>query len=274
MFIDADCHIAAGPHGIGVDELLRRLDAVDVERAVCWPMVSYTREIYPDNRAIYEGFRAHPNRVIPFGGINPLLGLPQAQDELKRCIEEYGVRGVKLNGARDGYYIDDPDLSMPLIDAIAASGITLAFHCGANDFEKTHPYRIARISDAYPDLRIMIVHMGGGAQPSMSDAVIDLARRYPNWWLIDSEADYRKIHKALQFLGAERVCYGSDTPFVPMRFEWGIRQVVYQDLEQGGSGAGLWWQYGAPLGVERLEAGDGANRRHGGRPANLAAIRR
>jgi predicted TIM-barrel fold metal-dependent hydrolase len=230
MRIDADCHIAAGQHGIGIDELLRRLDAVGVEKAVCWPMVTYAREIYPDNRAIYDGYKAHPDRIIPFGGVNPMLGMQQAQDELKRCIEEYGVVGVKLNGARDGYYIDHPELSLPLVQTIADRGIALAFHCGANDFEKTHPFRIASISDAYPNLRIMIVHMGGGAQPSMSDAVIDLAKRYRNWWLIDSEADYRKIHRALKVLGAERVCYGSDTPFVPMRFEWGIRQVVYQDI--------------------------------------------
>lgn len=232
MRIDADCHIAAGQHGIGIDELLRRLDAAGVDKAVCWPMVTYAREIYPDNRAIYDGYKAHPDRIIPFGGVNPMLGMQQAQDELKRCIEEYGVVGVKLNGARDGYYIDHPELSLPLVRTIADKGLALAFHCGANDFEKTHPFRIAAISDAYPNLRIMIVHMGGGAQPSMSDAVIDLAQRYRNWWLIDSEADYRKIHRALKVLGAERVCYGSDTPFVPMRFEWGIRQVVYQDIAE------------------------------------------
>ncbi len=230
MLIDADCHIAAGSHGIGVDELLRRLDAAGVEKAVCWPMVTYTRDIYPDNHAIYHGYRTHPDRIIPFCGVNPKLGVQQAREELKRCIEDYGVLGVKLNGARDSYYIDDPELSLPLVQTIAERGIALAFHCGANDFERTHPFRIASISDAFPNLRIMIVHMGGGAHPSMSNAAIDLAKRYPNWWLIDSEAGYRDVHRALQALGADRVCYGSDTPFVPMRFEWGIRQVVYQDL--------------------------------------------
>lgn len=234
MIIDADCHISAHApeHGISVDALLRQLDALGIDRAVCWPMVSYTREIAADNRVIYEGYKAHPDRIIPFGGVNPRLGLNQARDELKRYIEEYGFKGVKLNGARDAYYIDDPQLSLPLVQMTAEAGIVLAFHCGVNDFEKTHPFRIAKLSDLFPDLPIMVVHLGGSGQPTMHDAAIELAGRYPTWYLIDSEADYRKVLVAIDRLGAERVCYGSDTPFCPTRFEYGMRQVWYQDLSE------------------------------------------
>jgi uncharacterized protein len=72
--------------------------------------------------------------------------------------------------------------------------------------------------------------MGGAGNPSLHDAVIELAEQHTQWTLVDSEADYRKVHKALKVLGAGRLCYGSDTPFCPMRYEWGIRQVVYSDL--------------------------------------------
>ena len=234
MFIDSDCHVSSRAHGPGIssDELIRQLDLAGVDRAVCWPMVSYTREIAADNAAIYEAAKAHPDRVIGFCGVNPLLGMQQALEELERCIEVYGVKGVKLNGARDGYYIDDPKLSLPLIDRVAESGIALAFHCGANDYEKTHPFRIAKVSEMYPDLPILVVHMGGSGQPDLCDAVIEFAARYPSWYLIDSEADYRKVHKAVNALGPDRVCYGSDTPFCPMRYEWAIRQAIYQDLDE------------------------------------------
>jgi uncharacterized protein len=232
MYIDADCHISAKPAGfeIGIDELLKRLDTVGVDKAICWPMLTYTREVAADNKAIYRGAHLHADRIMRFGGLNPRLGLDHSKAELDRCIDEYGMLGIKLNGARDNYYIDDPQLSLPLIERIAAAKLVLAVHCGANDYERTHPFRIGKISELFPELKILVVHMGGAGQPSLHDAVIELAGRYPNWYLIDSEADYRKVHQALRTLGPQRICYGSDAPFTPMRFEWGIRQVIYQDL--------------------------------------------
>ncbi len=232
MRIDADCHISsrAAPGEIGVDELVRQLDQLSVDKAITWPMVSYTREIASDNRAIYEGARHYPDRIIPFGGVNPRLGLEQAKDELRRCIEEYGMRGIKLNGARDIYFIDDPRLSLPLVEMIAAAGLVLAVHCGANDYERTHPFRVAKLSARFPALPILIVHMGGAGQPHLHEAVIEFAAQYPSWWLVDSEADYRRVQSAIQRLGASRVCFGSDTPFCQMRYEWALRQVAYQDL--------------------------------------------
>jgi len=232
MFIDADCHVTSRDSNSAgsINQLLRDLDALGVDKAICWPKVTMPSEMASDNETIYEGARSHPDRIIPFCGVNPRLGMQEAKDELKLCIEVYGVKGVKLNGARDGYYIDDPVLSLPLIDMIADAGLILALHCGSNDFERTHPFRIAKISDAYPHLPILVVHMGGAGRPDLHDATIEFAARYPTWHLIDSEADYRKVHKALQVLGAHRVCYGSDSPFCPMRFEWAIRQAVYQHL--------------------------------------------
>lgn len=252
MFIDADCHIssrATDSQGT-IHQLLRDLDELGVEKAICWPRVALPREIASDNRAIYEGAKAHPDRIIAFCGVNPCLGPQEAKEELKRCIEVYGVKGVKLNGARDGYYVDDPELSFPLIDMIAGAGLVLALHCGSNDFERTHPFRIAKISDAYPHLPIMVVHMGGSGRPDLHDATIEFAATRHNWYLVDSEADYRKVLKALRVLGPDRILYGSDNPFCPMRFEWGIRQAIYQYLSEADRAKVLGENAARMLGIE------------------------
>jgi hypothetical protein len=59
------------------------------------------------------------------------LGLDAARAAVKRCVEEYGFYGVKLNGAQNSYYIDDPQLALPIVEEIARTGKLLAFHVGA-----------------------------------------------------------------------------------------------------------------------------------------------
>ncbi len=262
MIIDADCHVSARETGpeIGVEQLLRRMDKIGVERAICWPHVSYQRELAEDNRAICEGARAHPDRIIAFCGVNPRLGLATAQDELRRCIEVYGVRGVKLNGARDVYPIDDAELALPLVEAIHQAGLVLAVHCGPPDVEKTHPHRLANLSSQFPALRMLIVHMGGSGVPDVNRTVVSFARQHPNWLLVDSEADYRQVQLAISVLGAERVCYGSDSPFCDMRYEWGIRQVVYQDLTPAQRDAILGGNVARMLGLKQSDPPSGGSR--------------
>ena len=230
MIIDADCHVSSREPAGSIDELLRQMDQLGIDKAICWPKFLFPNDMEADNKAIGEGARKHPDRIIPFAGINPKLGTKRGLEELDRCINEYGIRGVKLNGVRDRYFIDDKSLSYPVVEQLDKQDLVFATHCGSDDFEKTHPYRIAKISDNFPNLQVLLIHFGGSGRPDIHEAAIEFAQKQPKWHLVDSEADYRKILRALEVLGANRISYGSDSPFCPMRYEWGLRQVIYQDL--------------------------------------------
>lgn len=231
MIIDADCHLSARPDGfeISPEQLVRLLDENGVDQAVCWPMASYQREVAEDNAAIYAGARRFPDRIIPFGGVNPRLGLDRALQEVERC-RDYGFVGVKLNGARDSYFIDDPAISLPVIEKLAAHGMVLALHCGANDFERTHPFRVAKIASAFPQMPVIMVHLGGAAIPHLHAAAIELAAPHPNILIADSEAQPSWILNAVRTLGAERVCYASDAPFQLMHVMLAMHLALLRDL--------------------------------------------
>ena len=64
---------------------------------------------------------------------------------------------------------------MPVVEQIAARGMVLALHCGSNDFERTHPYRVAKIAAAFPNLHILMIHMGGAGLPTLHAAAIEFA---------------------------------------------------------------------------------------------------
>jgi predicted TIM-barrel fold metal-dependent hydrolase len=138
---------------------------------------------------------------------------------VKKCVYDYGFYGVKLNGAQNSYYIDSPDMSMPIIEEIAKTSKLLAFHVGADAIEHTHPFRVAKIAKQFPELQILVVHMGGVAFADLSDAAIEFTQECPNLTLIGSGVRATRILKAIKTLGSTRVCFGSDTPFALMHVE-------------------------------------------------------
>lgn len=222
MIIDGDTHIspfATHAADITYDALLRIMDRAGVDKAITWLRPPYMREIAPANRYVYEATRAHPDRFLGWGWVDPHLGLTSQHDEIRRCVEEYGFFGVKLNGAQNEFYIDDPVQSLPLIETIAASGKMLAFHIGTDAYEATHPYRLGKIARLFPDTPILMIHMGGVGFHDLSNAAIEVIAANPNILGVGSALRHVNVLNALKTLGADRVAFGSDTPFNLMHVE-------------------------------------------------------
>ncbi|MFW6410422.1 MAG: amidohydrolase family protein [Halanaerobiales bacterium] len=221
MIIDADVHISPYKKGnrIQINDLLHLMDKNGVDKALTWLQPPYLRKVAESNQYVYKAMKNHPDRILGFGWADPNLGVDKAREEARKCIEEYGFFGVKLNGAQNSFRIDDPELSLPVIEEIAKYGNRLAFHVGGDAIENTHPFRVAKIAERFPQLDILAVHMGGASDPDLADAMIEFAGKYDNITLIGSHVSAVKVLKAVNELGADRVCYGSDAPFNYMRVE-------------------------------------------------------
>ena len=222
MIIDADVHISPtfeSGNSIRIEELIERMDYAGVDKAVTWLQPPYMRGIDEANRYVYDAAQKYADRILGFGWVDPNLGIDKAKDMVKTCIEKYNFFGVKLNGAQNSFYIDDPKLSIPVIEEIAKTGRILAFHVGADAYEHTHPFRVGKIAKMFPELPILMVHMGGASFADLSNAAIEIAQENPNITLIGSAVRAIPILKAIKTLGAERVCFGSDTPFELMHVE-------------------------------------------------------
>jgi predicted TIM-barrel fold metal-dependent hydrolase len=232
MIFDADTHISPtgeDENAITYMELLKRMDHARVDRALVWLRPPYMRELSESNKYVFQAAQAHPDRLFGFGWTDPHLGIDQAKDEIKRCIYDYGFHGVKLNGAQNSFYIDDPRISIPLIEQIALTGKPLAFHVGTDAYEQTHPFRVGKIARMFPELTILMVHMGGVGFADLTRAAIEMAEQYPNLVLIGSAVRFEAVYKAIQQLGTQRVCYGSDTPFSMMHVCVAAYQAMLKD---------------------------------------------
>ena len=222
MIIDADVHISpelTGGNSIFVEELISRMDYAGVDKALTWLQPPYKRtELAKSNRYVYDAAKSYPDRILGFGWADPNLGVPQALEMVKICVEEYNLYGVKLNGAQNEFYIDSPG-ALRVAEEVAKTGRMLAYHIGGDSPENTHPFRLAKIAKLFPETHIFMVHMGGAHFHDFGNAAIEFAAECPNITIIGSTIRSIPLLRAVKALGANRVCFGSDTPFELMHVE-------------------------------------------------------
>lgn len=218
MIIDADTHISPirSVGTISAETLVEHMDRSGVDKAVCWLQPPYMREIDESLSYLYQSAKRYPDRLLGFGWADPHLGLSKCRELIRRCAGEYGFFGVKLNGAQNSFYIDDEKMSLPLVEEVARTGKLLAFHIGADEYDFTHPYRAAKVARRFPELTILLVHMGGAGTPDLSRACIEVAQECGNVHLIGSSIGWNKVISAIETLGADRISFGSDLPFSDM----------------------------------------------------------
>lgn len=234
LIIDGDTHITVSKNGIKIEELIKRMERAKVDKAITWlqPVYSTEEELVDSNQYVYEAMKKYPNKIFGFGWIDPNFGVDKSKDLVKKLVYDYGFYGVKLNGAQNNFYIDDPKISLPIVETIVKTGKILAFHIGGDACDRTHPFRLARIAQRFPEAKILMVHMGGAAFNDLSHAAIEVAEKYQNIILIGSAIRDISIFNALKIIGSKRVCFGSDTPFAFMHVEVAKYQALLSDFPE------------------------------------------
>jgi predicted TIM-barrel fold metal-dependent hydrolase len=136
--------------------------------------------------------------------------LPGYVEEAERFLEHPKFVGMKLHPLLDGYHPNEPAVH-PLMELIAQRGLPVLIHCGHPLF--TLPWSIEELAVQFPDVTVILGHMGHG-NVIYINASIDVAARNPNVYLETSGMPmHTKIREAVERVGPERVLYGSDAPF-------------------------------------------------------------
>jgi predicted TIM-barrel fold metal-dependent hydrolase len=231
MIIDGDTHMALSNDArFSLENHLKAMDRAGIDKALVWlsPHHYVGTGIAAQNEHLYKAAKAHPDRLLPFGWTDPHNGVEHAIEMVRLCTEEYGFYGVKMNGAQNNYFIDDEELALPVVEAIARSGKMIAFHIGPDAYERTHPWRAMRIAKMYPEMPMLMVHMGM-TDRDMNRAVVEAARECSSMVLVASATTDSAALLAIQQLGAERVCFGSDWPFRKTHVIKGMFESSFED---------------------------------------------
>lgn len=147
--------------------------------------------------------------AIGFCYLNPLHG-PVAIEEMRRCVSEHGMSGIKLWIA-----CRCSDLHVfPIVEEAIRLGVPVLQHSWFRQGDRPFPGEstpddVAELARRYPDLKLIMAHMG-----FMWKCGVDVVADCPNVMVDTSGTDPERgmVEYAVERLGADRVLYGSDAP--------------------------------------------------------------
>ena len=169
------------------------------------------------NERVAEFCRGNP-RLLPFASINPYM-VARPADELRRCVRELGMRGLKLYPTYQYYYPNEPML-YPVYAVAQELGLPVMLHTGSSVFRGSRlkygdPLYLDDVDVDFPELKILLVHAGRGF---WYDRAAFLARLHANVYL---EISGLPPHKLMEYFPelerlAGKVIFGSDWPGMPL----------------------------------------------------------
>ena len=102
-------------------------------------------------------------RIIPFGAMHPdYSDLPG----LIRDLSRRGFPGIKIHPEYQSLQPNDPNL-FPMYEAVIEENMIILYHAGVDigiPSINSTPKHFVRLIDTYPDLSLILAHMGGFQQ--------------------------------------------------------------------------------------------------------------
>lgn len=195
----------------------RHLHAVDpVDHAFVLGFKSRYLSAEISNEFVADYVNRYATKMIGFAGIDPTD--PTCLDDVKRAHEDLQLKGVVLAPAMQNFHPFDTQ-ALSIYDECVRRGLPVVFEQNHRSpsakLEFSRPLLIDEVAREFPDLRIMITHLGypwveeavavlGKHQHVYADVAVLLRRP----WLA-----YRSLLAAYEYGVLDKLLFGSDFPY-------------------------------------------------------------
>ncbi len=213
----ADCHGHIGVHPdfpayrFSVEQMVEAMDLLNIEVLA----VTSTRACYTDcpqgNREVAEALKQFPHRFRGYITVNPRPG-GEALKELERWKHFHSPPLVKLHPALHHYPVNGPGYQ-PIWEYAHQTEAIVLVHTWDSDPECS-PLLLLDVARRFSKAKILIGHSGVTWRGYLQ--ACEVARQTENTFLdITGSQSHRTILEILvERLGAERVLFGSDMPYL------------------------------------------------------------
>jgi hypothetical protein len=179
---------------------------------------------------VAEFVAAAPTRRLGFLSVHPEV--PGAEAELERARTELGLVGIKLG---PNYQVFDPlgPAAFRVYELAERHGLPILFHQGASPVREAplrfaHPLLMDEIAIAFPQLRVVMAHLG---HPWQRETIVTI-RKHPHVYADVSALFYRPwsfyegLRLAHEWGALDKLLFGSDFPIAtPAETAAGLRAV-------------------------------------------------
>jgi len=227
--IDAHAHL--GPTGgfhiphPDADSMVAMMDRLGIERTLLASHLAISCDAVRGNDLTAEATRRHPGRLFGYVVVNPRY--PQeVEGELCRGYDVLGLRGIKLHPTFQDYAVTEPACE-PVWRFAEERGALVLSHTWERD-ERCRPSLFAALAEAHPSVPFILGHSGG--TPAGKREAVAVAQAHPNVYLdiCGSTLTRAELEWMAAEVGAERILFGTDMPWLDPRFL--IGKVAYARL--------------------------------------------
>ena len=164
---------------------------------------------------------ASRGRFSVFASVDPtILGGQPGAAHLRELVERHGARGVKIHPVLQRFMPDDPRMD-PIYAACVDLGVPVLSHSGSarGGAQYAEPKAFANVVRAFPDLTLVLAHMGGGwwrQTAAIADAfpqvAFDLCEIIA-WTGAPNAPTSTELAQLILDVGPQRVMLGTDFPW-------------------------------------------------------------
>ncbi len=223
-----DCHTHLGPHNdkdFKADDLFGSMKQAGIEYSLV--IANRTRGESLSTEKVIQ-ITEKNSKLKAIGNVEfDTLDVNQIE-KLKRYLENKKIFGVKFYLGYEEFYANDQKLT-PLYSFCEKEGYPVVYHTGVLEvgykgfLKYSHPLTIDSVATNFPNLKIIIAHMGnpwildcGAVMLKNENVYVDLSGFFDEYKPIKEEQiDYfvKKLWEFQQFVGDFKKClFGTDWP--------------------------------------------------------------
>jgi len=197
----------------------RHLEACEhADKAIVLGFKSHYLEAEVPNEYVANYVNEHPEKLVGFATVDPSRPV-EALDEIDNAFHSLGLKGIAIAPAAQDFHPTSSN-ALQIYELVDQMKLPLLIHQGIyfssqNKLEYARPSLIDEIAREFPNLKIIIAHMG---YPWIDETVV-LLEKHLNVYsdvsglLTQSWRAYNALLNASQYGVIDKILFGSGFPF-------------------------------------------------------------